>query len=358
MKTFSAITELRAVKKTEATKRPIHVAITYAGDGTIRLFRDGRPYGGLTNRPALFRFPLARPRSYSDCGTRLPVAIGCWRVPFRGRGSTTAPSPRRRSRPRLRASGNDPAPASIASALAVERRAERSRLVSEIDKVRSAMTGQARKAYAVSSREAGAMHVQIRGNPNQAGEVVAAGAVAAIVAPGGDFGLAADAAEASATQGVWLAGFASSRNPLFARVVVNRLWQAHFGTGLVEAPSDLGFNGGPPSHSELLDWLACEMVARGFSLKSMHRLIVSSSAFRQASRLEPTASKQDAGNRLVWHKAPMRLEAEMVRDAMLSISGILDDKLGGASFRDQEIVTRPGHAGHAVRGRRPQDTGT
>ena len=170
---------------------------------------------------------------------------------------------------------------------------------------------------------------------------MAAGAVASVVAPGVEFGLAADAPE-SARRKALAAWIASSQNPLFARVVVNRLWQAHFGTGLVETSSDLGFNGGAPSHPELLDWLASELVAQGFSLKSMHRLIVCSSAYRQASKLDPIAHKRDAGARLLWRKAPTRLEAEMVRDAMLAISGVLDEKLGGPSFRDQEIVQAKG----------------
>ena len=112
--------------------------------------------------------------------------------------------------------------------------------------------------------------------------------------------------------------------PAVARVIVNRLWQAHFGTGLVETPSDFGFNGGRPSHPELLDWLASELVAQGWSLKAMHRLIVTSAAYRQSSRPDPAALEVDAGDRLLWRKAPMRLEAEMVRDAMLAVSGALD----------------------------------
>ena len=97
-----------------------------------------------------------------------------------------------------------------------------------------------------------------------------------------------------------------------------------------------------PSHPELLDWLASEIVAHGWSLKAMHRLIVTSAVYRQSSRLDVEGIKCDAGNRLLWRKAPTRLEAEMVRDAMLAVSGILDDKLGGPSLRDQEIVKVPG----------------
>jgi Protein of unknown function (DUF1553)/Protein of unknown function (DUF1549)/Planctomycete cytochrome C len=197
------------------------------------------------------------------------------------------------------------------------------------------------KVHAVVPREPGVVHVQLRGNPATLGEGVAAGGVAALGAAGADFGLRPDAPEAERRRRL-AAWISSPRNPLFARVVVNRLWQAHFASGLVETASDLGFNGGTPSHPALLDWLACEIVARGWSLKAMHRLIVTSAAYRQSSRSEPAALELDAGSRLLWRKAPTRLEAEMVRDAMLAIAGKLDLRLGGPSFRDYEIKQAPG----------------
>jgi hypothetical protein len=167
---------------------------------------------------------------------------------------------------------------------------------------------------------------------------VTPGGVAAVASLPADFGLPPDAPEAERRRR--LAAWITDRhNPLFARVVVNRLWQAHFGTGLVENPSDLGFNGGTPSHPGLLDWLASEMVARGWSLKAMHRLIVTSAAYRQSSRADAAGAARDAADRLLWRKAPVRLEAEMVRDAMLAVSGALDARLGGPSFQDH----RPDH---------------
>ena len=210
----------------------------------------------------------------------------------------------------------------------------------EIEKLRASVD-QPRKAYVVVPRDAGVAHVQIRGNPSQPGEIVTAGGVAGITGLTADFGLGADAPEAQ--RRIRLAAWVSSpRNPLFTRVVVNRLWQAHFGTGLVEMSSDLGFNGGRPSHPELLDWLASELVAREWSLKAMHRLIVTSAAYRQSSRSDPAALRLDAADRLLWRKAPTRLEAEMVRDALLALAGKLDTKLGGPSFRDEEIVQSAG----------------
>jgi len=121
----------------------------------------------------------------------------------------------------------------------------------------------------------------------------------------------------------------SGDNPLTARVMVNRLWQQHFGRGLVATSSDFGAQGEPPTHPELLDWLATEFVARGWSLKEMHRLIVTSAAYRQMSIAKPQAADPD--NRLLWRQNRRRLEGEALRDAMLSVSGLLNPKAGGRS---------------------------
>ena len=108
------------------------------------------------------------------------------------------------------------------------------------------------------------------------------------------------------------------RNPLTARVAVNRIWQAYFGRGLVETDNDFGTQGSPPSHPELLDWLACELMDRGWSQKAIHRLIVSSATYRQASRLRPEGQAIDPDNRLLWRQARLRLDAELIRDAALT----------------------------------------
>ena len=122
------------------------------------------------------------------------------------------------------------------------------------------------------------------------------------------------------------------RNPLTARVMVNRIWQYHFGTGLVDTPSDFGANGAKPSHPELLDFLASEFVASNWSIKAMHRLIVNSATYRQASAARPDAMAVDAASRLLWRYPPRRLEAEPIRDAILAISGKLDLRMGGPGF--------------------------
>jgi hypothetical protein len=121
------------------------------------------------------------------------------------------------------------------------------------------------------------------------------------------------------------------RNPLTARVVVNRFWQHYFGLGLVETENDFGTQGTPPSHPELLDWLAGEFVGRGWSMKALHRLIVTSAAYRQSSKARPELANLDPRNRLLARQNRLRLEAEAVRDVALAASGLLEPKLGGPS---------------------------
>ncbi|TWU03522.1 DUF1553 domain-containing protein [Neorhodopirellula pilleata] len=124
-------------------------------------------------------------------------------------------------------------------------------------------------------------------------------------------------------------------NPLVRRVIVNRLWQWHFGNGLVDTPSDFGYGGGRPSHPELLDWLAEELAKRNWSLKAMHRLIVTSEAYQQVTK-DSDHSSIDADNRLIWRQNPRRIEAEAIRDAVLFVSGKLNLQRGGPGFEDFE----------------------
>ena len=119
-------------------------------------------------------------------------------------------------------------------------------------------------------------------------------------------------------------------NPLTARVLVNRLWQHHFGRGIVATPSDFGHTGAAPTHPELLDWLAAEFVEGGWRLKPLHRVIVLSDAYRQSSQVrDETAVRADPANALLWRQNLRRLEAESIRDTVLAVSGRLNREMGG-----------------------------
>ena len=125
----------------------------------------------------------------------------------------------------------------------------------------------------------------------------------------------------------------SPENPLTARVAVNRMWQELFGQGLVATSADFGTQGEQPSHPELLDWLATEFIARGWSVKQMHRLIVMSASYRQASDSHAELAERDPDNHLLARQSRLRLHAEQLRDAALAVSGLLDDSVGGPSVR-------------------------
>jgi hypothetical protein len=122
-------------------------------------------------------------------------------------------------------------------------------------------------------------------------------------------------------------------NPLTARVLANRIWHYHFGTGIVDTPSDFGYMGGRPTHPELLDWLADQLRQHGWRWKPLHRMIVLSETYRQASSHRDEAAAVDADSRLLWRFPPRRLSAEEIRDTMLSIAGRLDRQAGGPGFR-------------------------
>ncbi|MBL8814611.1 MAG: PSD1 domain-containing protein [Planctomyces sp.] len=125
---------------------------------------------------------------------------------------------------------------------------------------------------------------------------------------------------------------ASNENPLTARVICNRLWQFHFGKGLVATPGDFGVAGVAPTHPELLDWLAAELMDNNWSLKHIHRLILNSSTWQQSSVPREDALAIDAGTQYWWRFPPRRLEAEPIRDSILSVSGVLDRSVGGPGY--------------------------
>jgi hypothetical protein len=128
----------------------------------------------------------------------------------------------------------------------------------------------------------------------------------------------------------WLA---SADNPLTARVTVNRIWQHHFGAGLVKTAENFGIQGEPPSHPKLLDWLATELIRTGWDVKAIHRLIVTSATYQQTSKVTPALQLRDTENRLLARGPRFRLPAEIVRDNALAIAGLLTIRIGGPSVK-------------------------
>ncbi len=138
----------------------------------------------------------------------------------------------------------------------------------------------------------------------------------------------------------WLIDVDAGAGQLAARVIVNRLWQHHFGRGLVATPSDFGTQGEAPTHPELLDWLARDLIGNGWKLKRVHKMMLLSASWQQSARLDPAKAKVDPDNRLLTHFARRRLQAEVIRDSMLSVSGLLDRTQFGPGTLDESMRRR------------------
>ncbi|MCA9200516.1 MAG: DUF1553 domain-containing protein, partial [Planctomycetales bacterium] len=207
---------------------------------------------------------------------------------------------------------------------------ERALLQNELAELDSA---QQRTVYTCVGKDPQPSRFLPRGNVSAPGKTVAPSGLLAIQGIDPKFGLPPNATDAERRQALanWVT---DANNPLFARVIVNRLWHAHFGKGLVATPSDFGFNGGQPTHPELLDWLASQLQDNGFRLKELHRLMVTSATYRQSSTLRADAAQIDADNRWLWRMTPRRLTAEEIRDAALLFGKRLDRRVGEIGYRD------------------------
>ena len=175
-------------------------------------------------------------------------------------------------------------------------------------------------------------HVFERGDAQHKGEAVVPASISTLAKAAKGYALADDAPERERRKALaqWLV---AADNPLTPRVLANRLWQFHFGTGIVATPNDFGYMGERPTHPELLDWLAKRLVVEGWRLKAMHKLIVMSQTYQQTSHYLDDDGKLDADMRLLWRFPPRRLRAEEIRDTILFVSGKLDERMGGPGFR-------------------------
>ena len=245
-------------------------------------------------------------------GTWKVVADSTDRRPF---------DPKDKKEPAFTTAGLSPDEASAAKALMTERKPLEAQV--------KAATG-AQKAFAGTFRIPDDIHLLNRGDPEQPVEPV----TPAVLSSLGKLTLSRDADEQKRRLALadWIA---SPTHPLTARVMVNRLWQGHFGIGLVETASDFGRMGTPPTHPELLDWLAAEFIRSGWSVKHLHRLIMTSETYRQSSgsAIENRRPLEvDADARLLWRYPGRRLEAESIRDSILAVSGQLNPKMYGRGY--------------------------
>jgi len=308
--------DVKGSQESAAPGERIHLAYTYFADGTIRQYRNGAP-NGEPFRP--------------DAGVNGQIqtyAAGDAVLKFTATPELAIDEARLYNRAltaeQIAASfAAGPAPAIVR--IDTPLFAELQQLQQQLETL-----PKPEKAFAAAPRDPGITHFKT--------EAISPGGLSAL--PNADFQLPANAPDAERRRRLaeWIA---NPDNPIFSRVIVNRIWGHHFGTGIVENPNDFGANGGLPSHPELLDALAGELIQSGWSLKSLHKRIVLSAAYRQASKHNKEAASKDAGNRLLWRYTPRRLEGEAVRDTMLAVSGKLDLQPSGPSFRPFNI-TKPG----------------
>lgn len=321
-------------EETEAASRPVHMAIVYRADGTIVAYRDGKQYGDAYQGGEPPLYPAGKSQvliglRHGPAGGNRLLAGAVKRAAIFDR-ALSADEVAKLASGESTFIGDD----QILAQLSPDQRELNHDLKQELASLQK-RRGQIQKQtiYTCVPQPAGVAHLLVRGNPLQLGEVVAPGGVPTLRGVNANFNLAPEAPESErrVKLATWITDPA---NPLFARVMVNRLWHYHFGLGLVDTPNDFGFGGSRPTHPELLDFLADGFVRGSFHLKQLHRTLVTSATYRQASAPSPDAMKIDAENRLLWRKSPMRLEAEVVRDAMLSAAGELNTTMGGPGFHD------------------------
>lgn len=323
-----------------ADKSLVHVAIVYQEDGTIQGYRNGEPYGQPYQSGGNVTF--AAGQSQVLIGLRHGTSGGGNRL-LAGQVQQAQLYDRALTAEQIVATSAQfdvLSKAHLLARLSSEQKDQLTAWEAEIatltDQIKAV---QGRLVYAVTPRQPEPSHVLLRGNPATPAEEVTPGAIRAVPGPSADFGLPSDASDADRRKRLaeWMT---SNDNPIFARVIVNRLWHYHFGAGIVASPNDFGFNGSRPTHPELLDFLASYLIEHGWSLKAVHRLIVTSKTFQQSSRPRPESLATDAGNRWLWRFAPQRLEAEVIRDSMLQVTNTLNPQMGGPSFRNFETFNR------------------
>ncbi len=316
--------DVNGPKEAAAPGEQIHLAFTYDADGTIRQYRNGAPYGDPFRPDAGVSGQL---QTYVAGDAVLKFTPTAELAINEARLYNTALTP-------------DQIAASYKSGPAPTIPKQDTPLFAELRQLQQQLADlpKPEKAFAAAPRDPGITHLLLRGDVNRKAEPLSPAGLSAL--PNADFHLPPNASDADRRRHLaeWIANPA---NPLFSRVIVNRIWAHHFGTGIVENPNDFGANGGLPSHTELLDSLATQLIESNWSLKKLHKTILLSAAYQQSSKHNKAAAAKDAGNRLLWRFTPRRMEGEVVRDAMLAVSGKLNTEQGGPSFRPFKI-SRPG----------------
>ncbi|WP_197995877.1 DUF1553 domain-containing protein [Gimesia algae] len=334
---FNRTKSFQGQQEQDAIEKEVQIALVYSADGRITAYRNGKLYGKSYQSRGLQSFPSEKTevliglRHGSPDGNRLLKGVVTKaRVYDRALTSTEIQES-------AKWGGTFFSEAELVAVLSPSEQSKRKTLLREQAKLQAKSNQlqsiQPKKVYAAVSRNPAVMHLLKRGSVATPAGVVSPGGLKSIQGVNGDLGLATDSSDHD--RRIRFADWVtSSKNPLFARVIVNRVWHYHFGRGLVNTPNDFGFNGGRCSHPELLDWLARKLIQENWSLKSLHRLILLSDVYQQSAQLDPEALKIDVDNQWLWRKSPQRIEAESIRDSILKISGQLNPQIGGQGYQD------------------------
>ena len=330
---FRRSRDVDAAMEVEADQQPVHLAISMAIDGTTQIYRNGKPYGSAYHAKAA---PAFGSGDWIAFGIRLFPVGGNRMLAGKIHEASLYDRALDGSEMHALAQGAEfVTEQQIVQQLSPAQRQRLGQLKKEADQLGEMDLSIRREStYAIKpSQPKQPVRLLLRGNPATPGDVVAPKGIESIKGLRDDFGLPADGPESE--RRLKLAEWITHQdNPLFARVIVNRIWHHHFGVGFVNTPNDFGFTGGRPTHPELLDYLASRLIESGWSLKAIHRMIVSSEAWQQATIENEHFASQDAENRLLWRGSRIRLDAETLRDSMLSVSGQLNETRGGPSYQD------------------------
>ena len=323
--------EVEGPREDAAPGDVIHLAVVYTADDMIQLFRNGKPYGHAYSPDAMT--DAAKLQTYNAGDAEVVFGDSAVLAVEEARLYSTALTVEQ-----IAASYRQGAPNvgldELVTAMSEEERSRHENMSTRLASLEGerVLIREPAKVFAAIVKKPEPTYVLQRGDPSRKGELVSVGALASVSTLDPEFGLSPDASEAERRRR--LAAWITHRdNPLFARAIVNRVWHYHFGRGFVNNPNDLGFNGGEPSHRELIDRLALDFIDSGWSLKSLHKRIMLSQTYQQSSGFNAKAAELDGDNRLLWRFTPKRLEGEVVRDAVLAVSGRLNLTMGGAGYR-------------------------
>jgi hypothetical protein len=328
----------KGMPENEAHLKPVHLAITYSEDGKISAYRNGKLYGTSYQSRGTAVFPANKsiiafgirhePPSANHllAGTILKARVFDKALNANDISKLFDES-------EIFISEND-----LTSNLNLEQIKLRQKIKEEIAKLEAdekSLSNNKENAtiYSAISTTPSSTKFLNRGQVTEPGIEVFPGNIPVPSFPGNSAKILPNASdpERRETLAKWITNQA---NPLFTRVIVNRIWHYHFGNGLVDTPSDFGFNGSKPTHPELLDYLSQSFIDSGYSLKQLHRSIVLSRTYQQGSKPSADSLIKDFDNRYLWRWAPRRLDAESIRDSSLKTCGSFNQEMNGPGFSD------------------------